>query len=113
MNIREENRNAERKIKEILNNLASPAAGPDTVSEPRAREEGTLSATYLPKSTCPACSGLQELPQEAEVENLKLFIKVHADDTILTIDAQEDTRGFPVLTQDHLHLGRGMGSGSM
>ena len=48
--------------------------------------------------------GLQELPQEAEVEDLELFVKVHADDAILAIDAQQDTCGFPILTQDHLHL---------
>ena len=42
--------------------------------------------------------GLQELPQEAEVEDLELFVKVHADDAILAIDAQQDTCGFPILT---------------
>lgn len=70
----------------------------------RARIPGWIKG-HLPRSTSLPASGLQELPQEAEVKDLELLVKVHADDAILTIDAQQDTCGFPVLTQDHLHLG--------
>ena len=113
MNIREGNRNPERKIKEILNNQISPGPGPKPgpdLSEPRAREgKRTLSICQIICQSPPALRslGLQELPQEAEVEDLELLIKIHADDAILTIDAQQDACGFPILTQDHLHLGGG------
>lgn len=97
------------KIKEILNNQANPAPGPRSCvrAKGQGRKEGhSPSARHVPESTLPV-SGLQELPQEAEVEDLELFIKVHADNAILAINAQQDTCGFPILTQDHLHLGRG------
>lgn len=72
------------------------------------RRKDRHSTLYLPDNlpSPPALrsSGLQELPQEAEVEDLELLVKVHADDAILTIDAQQDPCGFPILTQDHLHL---------
>lgn len=34
----------------------------------------------------PKASGLQKLPQEAEVQDLDLVFQVHADDAVLTIN---------------------------
>lgn len=49
-------------------------------------------------------SGLQQLAQEAEVEDLELLIQVHAHDPILTVNAEQDAGSLAVLAQDHLHL---------
>lgn len=49
-------------------------------------------------------SGLQQLAEEAEVEDLELLLQVHADDPVLPVDAEQDPGGFTVLPQDHLYL---------
>lgn len=48
---------------------------------------------------------LQQLAQKPQVQDLELFLQVHAHDAVLAVDAQEDTCGFPIFPEDHLHLG--------
>ncbi|KAK0144819.1 Ribonuclease T2 [Merluccius polli] len=43
--------------------------------------------------------------QEPEVEDLQLSIQLHADDAVVSVDTEEDTRRLAVLPQNHLHLG--------
>lgn len=42
--------------------------------------------------------------QEPQVEDLQLVVQLHADDAVVSVDAQQDPRGLAVLPQDHLHL---------
>lgn len=44
--------------------------------------------------------------QEPQVEDLQLVVQLHADDTVVPVDAEKDARRLAVLTQDHLHLHR-------
>lgn len=48
--------------------------------------------------------GLQQFSKETQVEDLELFIQVHADDAVLSINAQQDTGGLPVLSKDDFDL---------
>lgn len=42
--------------------------------------------------------------QEAQVEDLELVVQLHADDAVVSVDAQQDPGGLAVFAQDHLHL---------
>lgn len=42
--------------------------------------------------------------QEPQVEDLQLVVQLHAYDTVVSVDAQQDPRRLAVLSQDHLHL---------
>lgn len=42
--------------------------------------------------------------QEAQVEDLELVVQLHADDAVVSVDAQQDPGGLAVFAQNHLHL---------
>lgn len=42
--------------------------------------------------------------QEPQVEDLQLVVQLHADDAVVSVNAQQDPRRLTVLPQDHLHL---------
>lgn len=50
------------------------------------------------------CSSCFQFPKEAEIENLQLLIQLHSNNAIFTINAEQDSCGLPVLSQNHLHL---------
>ena len=45
-----------------------------------------------------------EASQEPQVEDLQLVVQLHADDAVVSVDAQKDARRLAVLSQNHLHL---------
>lgn len=45
-----------------------------------------------------------ETSQKPQVEDLQLVVQFHADDAVVSVDAQQDPRRLAVLSQDHLHL---------
>lgn len=45
-----------------------------------------------------------EASEEPQVEDLQLVIQLHADDAVVSVNAQQDPRRLAVFTQNHLHL---------
>lgn len=55
-------------------------------------------------SPCSARHSVLEPSQESQVEDLQLVVQFHADDTVVSVDAQQDPCRLTVLSQDHFHL---------
>lgn len=45
-----------------------------------------------------------QFPKEAEIKNLQLLIQFHSHNAVFTVNTEQDSRGLPVLSQNHFHL---------
>lgn len=66
--------------------------------------ESTKSRTEAEWSVRGRRPSVLQAAQEPQVENLQLVVQLHADDAVVSVDAQQDPCGLAVLPQDHLHL---------
>lgn len=66
--------------------------------------ESTKSRTEGERSVRGRRPSVLQAAQEPQVENLQLVVQLHADDAVVSVDAQQDPCGLAVLPQDHLHL---------
>lgn len=55
-------------------------------------------------SRCSARHSVLEPSQESQVEDLQLVVQLHAHDTVVSVNAQQDPCRLTVLSQDHFHL---------